>query len=86
MNLATARFAHRSREVVVIVGIAAAVASPPAFLLAQEWLRDFAFRISIHPLMFVATGATVLTIAVLSIAFRAIRAAATNPVDTLRYE
>jgi putative ABC transport system permease protein len=75
-----------SREVVIIVGIAAAVASPPAFFLAREWLRDFAFRISIHPLMFVATGATVLSVAILSIAFRALRAARANPVDTLRYE
>ena len=75
-----------SREVVVLVGIAAAVASPPAFLLAQGWLRDFAFRVTIPPLMFVATGAAVLAIAVLSVAFRAVRAAAANPVDTLRYE
>jgi putative ABC transport system permease protein len=72
-----------SREVVIIVGIAAAVA---AFLLAREWLRDFAFRVPIHPLMFVATGAMVLSVAILSIAFRAIRAARANPVDTLRYE
>jgi putative ABC transport system permease protein len=75
-----------SREVVVIVGAAAALASPPAFYFARAWLRDFAFRISIEPWMFVATGATVLAIAILSIAFRAIRAAAANPVDTLRYE
>jgi len=75
-----------SREVVIIVAIAAAVASPPAFFLAREWLRGFAFRITIHPLMFVVTAVTVLAIAVLSVAFRAVRAAAANPVDTLRYE
>ena len=41
-----------SREVLILVGIAAAVASPPAFAFAGTWLRSFAFRIPIHPLMF----------------------------------
>lgn len=75
-----------SREVLVIVGLGAAVASPPAFLLAREWLRNFAFRVSIPPLMFVATAAAVLAVAVLSIAFRALRAAAANPAEILRCE
>ncbi len=75
-----------SREVIILVGIAAAVASPPAFYFARVWLRNFAYRISIDPLMFVMTGMMVLTIAVLSIAIRAVRAATAKPVDTLRYE
>ncbi len=75
-----------SREVIILVGLAAVIASPPALYFAELWLRNFAFRISVHPLMLFATGATVLTVAVLSIAFRAVRAAAANPVDTLRYE
>jgi putative ABC transport system permease protein len=75
-----------SREVIVLVGVASAIASPPAFYMARGWLRDFAFRIPIDAWMFAAAGAAVLAVAVLSVAFRAIRAAAANPVDTLRYE
>jgi putative ABC transport system permease protein len=75
-----------SREVIILVGLSAVIASPPALYFAEMWLRNFAFRISVHPLMFIATGASVLTVAVLSVAFRALRAAAANPVDTLRYE
>jgi putative ABC transport system permease protein len=75
-----------SREVIILVGISAVIASPPALYFAEAWLRNFAFRISIHPLMFAATGAAVLTVAFLSIGFRTVRAAAANPVDTLRYE
>lgn len=75
-----------SREVIILVGVSAVIASPPALYFAEVWLQNFAFRISIHPLMFATTGATVLAVAFLSIAFRAVRAAAANPVDTLRYE
>jgi len=69
-----------SREVVVIV------AAPPAFWLARAWLRDFAYRVPIRPLMFVAAAGTVLAVAVLSVGLRTVRAAAANPVETLRCE
>jgi putative ABC transport system permease protein len=75
-----------SREVLVLVGVASVVASLPAFTLASGWLRNFAYRISIRPLMFVTTAGAILAVAVLSVAFRALRAAAANPVDTLRCE
>jgi putative ABC transport system permease protein len=75
-----------SREVIALVGIAVVVASPPAFFLARQWLRDFAYRAPIRPWMFVATAAAVLAVAFLSVAYRALRAAAANPVETLRNE
>ena len=75
-----------SREVITLVGIAAVVASPPAFFLARQWLRDFAYRAPIRPWMFAATAAAVLAVAFLSVAYRAIKAAAANPVETLRNE
>jgi putative ABC transport system permease protein len=75
-----------SREVIVLVGIAVVVASPPAYVLAGQWLRDFAYRTPIRPWMFAATAAAVLAVAFLSVAYRALRAAAANPVETLRNE
>lgn len=75
-----------SQEVLILVGLASAVASAPAYFLARDWLRNFAFRVSISPLMFAATAAGLLLIAFLSVAFRAVRAAAQSPVATLRHE
>ncbi len=75
-----------SREVLLLVGVSSLVASPPAAYLAGLWLRNFAYRIPIRPLMFAATAAAVLAVAILSVVFRAVRSAAANPIDTLRYE
>ncbi len=75
-----------SREVIVLVGVSAVIASPPAFFIAEGWLRNFAYRTSIHPLMFVVTGTMVVSVAFLSVSFKAVRAAGANPVETLRYE
>jgi len=75
-----------SREVLVLVGIAAAAASAPALFLAQAWLKSFAYRASISPLLFVSTAAVLLLIAFLSVAYRAARTAAQSPVVTLRHE
>jgi putative ABC transport system permease protein len=75
-----------SREVLVLVGIAAVVASPPTFFLAEAWLRNFAFRASIPPSLFAATAAVLLAVAFLSVAARAFRAATANPIAALRHE
>jgi len=50
----------------------------------NNWLKDFAYRIQIHWLMFVLAGFTALAIALLTISFQAIKAALTNPVKSLR--
>lgn len=75
-----------SQEVFVLVFVAALVAAPVAFYGMHKWLQNFAFRIGISPLMFVLTTALTLAVAFLSVSFRAIRAAHTNPVDVIRYE
>jgi putative ABC transport system permease protein len=75
-----------SREVLVLVFVAAFVAAPIAFYSMHKWLQNFAFRIGISPLMFVLTALGTLAIAMLSVSFRAIRAAQANPIDAIRYE
>jgi putative ABC transport system permease protein len=75
-----------SREVVVLVIVAAFVAAPIAYYGMHKWLQNFAFRIYISPLMFVLTAFMTLAIAFLSMSFRAIKAAHANPIDSIRYE
>ena len=50
------------------------------------WLQDFAYRVSIGPAIFIFVGLTVLTIAIATISFQAIKAATSNAVKSLRYE
>jgi len=59
---------------------------PLAYYAASQWLKNYAYRISISPCIFLTAGAVVLTIALLTVSFQAIKAALANPVDTLKYE
>ncbi len=57
---------------------------PLAYYAASQWLKSYAYRMSISPWIFLAAGAAVLSIALLTVSFQAVKAALANPVDTLR--
>ena len=75
-----------SREVVVLVFVATLVAAPIAHYGMHRWLENFAFRIGISQFMFILTALGTLAVALLSVSFRAIKAAQANPIDSIRYE
>jgi putative ABC transport system permease protein len=75
-----------SKEFLVLVAIACVIAAPVAYGVAQQWLQDFAYRIDVSPLVFVAASALALAIAWGTIGTQAVRAARTDPADALRYE
>ncbi len=75
-----------SREILMLVVVASVAASPLAYYFMFRWLERFAFRIAIHPLMFLTTAALTLAIASLTIAYRALKAGRTNPAEALKYE
>jgi len=62
------------------------VAWPIAYYAMNKWLQGFAYRIDIGLFPFVAAAALAFMIAVLTVCYRAVKAAAANPVDSLRYE
>src|SRR5690606_6927374 len=59
---------------------------PVAWWAMNNWLGDFAYRIEIQWWMFALAGSAALLIALLTVSWQAIRAAAANPVDSLRDE
>lgn len=75
-----------SRELLVLVGLAALVAWPIAYFAMSSWLRNFPFRTSFNPWIFLVSGLAALSIAVLTVSFQATKAASADPVDSLRYE
>jgi putative ABC transport system permease protein len=75
-----------SRQFVVWVALAACIACPVAFYALNQWLRTFAYRISVGVGVFVFSILMAFAIALLTIGYQAIRAARANPVDCLRYE
>jgi len=75
-----------SKDFIKLVLIAVLIGSPIAWLLAQEWLSDFAYRIEVQWWMFVVTGILAIAIAFLTVSFQSIKAALANPVESLRNE
>lgn len=75
-----------SRSFVWMVCIAAVIALPVAWWLMQQWLSDFAYRISISWIYFAVTAFAALFTALATVSFQAIRAARANPVKSLRTE
>jgi putative ABC transport system permease protein len=75
-----------SKDFLKLVIIAAVIASPLAWYFMNQWLQDFAYRVSIGWWVFAAAGIVALLIALLTISVKAIKAAMANPVKSLRTE
>jgi putative ABC transport system permease protein len=52
----------------------------------KNWLQNFAYEVHLNWSIFFAVGLVALIIAFITICFKAIKAARTNPVDGLRSE
>jgi len=76
----------QSREFLVWVLAANVIAWPAAYLAVGKWLQEFAYhvRLGITPALLAAAFS--LLVAFLSVAYKAVRSATANPVESLRYE
>jgi putative ABC transport system permease protein len=69
-----------------LAAIASLIALPLSWWLVNRWLENFAYRISVSVWTFFMTESVILLIAFSVIGLLTLRAAATNPVKTLRTE
>ena len=75
-----------SKEFIILIAIAFAIATPIAWYFMQQWLQDYAYRINVSWWLFAAGGLAAIIIALATISFQAIKAAIANPVKSLRTE
>jgi putative ABC transport system permease protein len=75
-----------SKEFLMLIGIAFAIAVPVGYYFVDKWLQNFAYRISVGWWIFLLSGALVMIVALLTMSFQAIKAAIANPVKSLRTE
>jgi putative ABC transport system permease protein len=59
---------------------------PAAYLAARKWLAGFAYRTPLGAGPFVLAGLLALAIALVSVLVQTVKAAASQPIDSLRYE
>jgi ABC-type antimicrobial peptide transport system permease subunit len=62
------------------------IAWPVAYFVMKKLLERYAYRTQIGWEIFLLSGLAALLIALLTVSFQAIKAARTNPADSLRYE
>lgn len=74
------------REFLVLVFVAAVLASPISYYLFNGWLDEFAYRIDINPVVFLIALFLLTIIAFLTVGYQSLAAARSNPTQTLRSE
>jgi putative ABC transport system permease protein len=75
-----------SRDFMKWVLTATAIAWPLAYFAMKKWLQNFAYRTSLGIEIFIAAVVLSFAIALATVSFQSIRAAITNPANSLRYE
>ena len=75
-----------SREFIVLVAVANAMAWPIGYYILSRWLRGYAYRCSLGIDVFLVTGLATLGIAMLAVGVHTVKAAWSNPVESIRYE
>jgi putative ABC transport system permease protein len=75
-----------SKEFLILVGIAMVIAFPVAYYLLDKMLQDYAYRISIGWWMFSLAGVIVVVLTLLTVGWKAIKAATANPVKAIKSE
>jgi putative ABC transport system permease protein len=75
-----------SKDFLKLVCISLVIAVPAAWLVANKWLENYPYRISLNWELFAVGGISVILIALITVSFQAIKAAVANPVKSLRTE
>ena len=75
-----------SLEFVQLILLAFFLASIMSWFVMEQWLKDFQYRIELNAGIFFVAGLASVVVALLTVSLQAMKAAMTNPVDSLRSE
>jgi putative ABC transport system permease protein len=73
-----------SKDLVILVLIALLIASPTAYIFMHNWLLNYEYRPDISLWLFIMVGVGALAIALLTVSYQIIKAALSNPINSLR--
>jgi putative ABC transport system permease protein len=79
-------FVLLSKEFTKWMMVATLIAWPVAYVAGRLWMKNFAYRVGIGYWVFFLAAALALVIALFTISFQILKAASSNPVESLRYE
>ncbi|WP_299212458.1 ABC transporter permease [uncultured Aquimarina sp.] len=70
----------------ILVVISIIIAIPLSYFIMDNWLQDYAYRISISWKVFALSGSLAILITLLTISYHTIKAGFVNPIDSLKSE
>ncbi len=75
-----------SKEIIAMVFVAIIIASPLAWIVMNDWLKEYAYHIDITLWVFLVAGSIAVLIALATVSLQTIRALLANPAKSLRTE
>ncbi len=75
-----------SKDFTKLVGISFVLAVPVSWYLMNNWLDNFAYQTELSIWTFIVSGILALGVAIFTVSWQSIKAALTNPVDSLKTE
>jgi ABC-type antimicrobial peptide transport system permease subunit len=75
-----------SKEFVALVILSCMIAAPVAYYYLNNWLTNYDYRINISWQVFIWAALAALVLTILTVSFKAIKAALSNPIRSLRTE
>ncbi|MES2419344.1 MAG: ABC transporter permease [Bacteroidota bacterium] len=75
-----------NQDFIKLVAIANVIAFPLAYVVINNWLSAFEYRVSISALPFIIAICLSIFIAVLTVSMQSFKVAKANPIDALKYE
>ncbi|MFT4024156.1 MAG: ABC transporter permease [Flavihumibacter sp.] len=75
-----------SKDFMLLTGISCVIAFPIGYWIMSNWLQNYDYRITISWQVFALTAVIVLLIALVTVSTQSLRAAATNPIKSIRTE
>lgn len=75
-----------NKDFIKLVAIANIIAFPLAYIIINQWLSAFEYRVTISFLPFALAIVISVLIAILTVSIQSIKVAKANPIDALKYE
>jgi putative ABC transport system permease protein len=75
-----------SKKYVKWVSISILIAWPFSYYLMDSWLQNFAYHVKLGWIPFITAAGFSLLIAIVTVSFQVVKAARSNPIDSLKYE
>lgn len=73
-------------DFIKLIAIAFAIAVPISYYFMNEWLQTFSFHVEMSAWIFIVAGLVSFLVAWLTVGFESIKAAISNPINSLRNE